>query len=85
MLPSIKLMSGPTYQQCNPLGCLSNIEVLYESPNAVVLNSDYVDVIWRAVDDVKKDGFKLDDFATYSISSYSGDSNRVNIMVLLSK
>lgn len=39
------------------------IDVLYESDKTVALKSHYSDAIWEAVDYVKSNGYKIDNFA----------------------
>jgi hypothetical protein len=55
------------------------IEVLYESANTVTIQSEYIDAVWRAVDYIKKDGYKIDDVVQYI------NYDDITIMVVLSK
>lgn len=64
--------------------CSSSVDVLYESPNTVALSSDYIDLIWKGVDDMKKYGYKIDDVVSYTTTSYTGRSS-INTMVIMSK
>lgn len=68
-----------------PDQCFPNVDVLYESPNTVVLKSQYIDAIWKAVDTVKKDGYQVDDITSYSITSIASSDNYVNLLVVMSK
>lgn len=55
------------------------VDTIYESNKTVVLKSDYVDAIWLAVDLLKADGFKLDNFVTFV------EYNDIVTMVVMSK
>ena len=59
------------------------VKVLYQDQSTVALQSVYVDVIWRAVAEVKKYGYKIDDITTYL--GDSGVSPTLNILVVMSK
>ncbi|TVP40761.1 hypothetical protein [Candidatus Nitrosocosmicus arcticus] len=61
------------------------IDVLYESDKTVTLESTYVDSIWRAVDAVKADGYKIDDVVQYETRAFSSDNIHLNFMVIMSK
>lgn len=61
------------------------IDVLHESDKTVTLESSYVDAIWRAVDAVKDDGFKIDDVIQYETSSSFSDFITLHFMVIMSK
>lgn len=61
------------------------IDVLYESDKTVTLESTYVDSIWKAVDVVKADGFKIDDVIQYETSSSFSDFITLHFMVVMSK
>jgi hypothetical protein len=68
-----------------PDQCIPTVDILYESPNTVVLKSQYIDAIWKAVDTVKKDGYQIDDITSYSITSMASSDNYVNLLVVMSK
>ena len=67
--------------------CSPNVDVLYESPHTIALKSQYIDAVWKAVDAIKKDGYKVDDITSYSITTPIGGSNDnyVNLLVVMSK
>ena len=69
------------------LPCVPTVNVLYEDPTTVVLTSSYIDTIWKAVSEVKKDGFKIDGMTSYTVTSGIGSSasNNVNLLVVLSR
>ena len=64
---------------------LSLIDVLYESDKTITLESNYADAIWRAVDAVKADGYKIDDVIEYETQGYLNDNVDLNFMVIMSK
>ncbi|ALI37215.1 hypothetical protein NMY3_03028 [Candidatus Nitrosocosmicus oleophilus] len=64
--------------------CSNRVDVLYESPNTVALSSDYIDLIWKGVDVIKKHGYKIDDVVSYTTTSYTGTGS-INTMVVMSK
>lgn len=68
-----------------PDQCIPTVDILYESPNTVVLKSQYIDVIWKAVDTIKKDVYQIDDITSYSITSMASSDNYVNLLVVMSK
>ena len=68
-----------------PDQCIPNVDILHESPNIVVLKSQYIDAIWKAVDAVKKDGYEIDDITSYSTTSMASSDNYVNLLVVMSK
>jgi hypothetical protein len=50
----------------------------------LVLKSGYIDVIWKAVELAKKEGYKIDGISTYiTTSEVSGGT--VNVLVAMSK
>ena len=61
--------------------------VLYESPETMAITSDKIDVIWNAVDEIKKGGYKIDDVTSYRITTETSfdSTNYVNILVVMSK
>lgn len=78
------------YQQCfsllGPEECFPAIEVLHQSPSTIVLKSDLIDVIWKAVDAVKKEGYEVDDVTSFFLSGIGSDSSQtVNILVVMSR
>jgi hypothetical protein len=69
-----------------PDQCIPTVDVLHQSPHTVVLKSQYIDSIWKAVDTVKKDGYQVDDMTSYSITGLgSSPNNYVNLLVVMSK
>src|SRR6476661_2694365 len=61
------LFSTEAYKTCAMANvCAQTIKVLYESPTTIVLTSEYADVLWQSVDLIKKDGYKIDGFTSYS-------------------
>lgn len=66
--------------------CIPAIDVLYEDPSTIVLQSQYIDIIWKAVAEVKKDGYIIDDITSFSLSGYSpGSGQTLNMLVVMSK
>lgn len=75
------------YQKCsefNPDLCTPTINILYESPTTLALSSENIDTIWKAVDEIKKDGYKIDDITSYDITAFES-TTYVNILVVMSK
>ena len=59
------------YQLCvedsaSDLPCVPIINVLYEDPTLLVLQSDYIDIIWRGVAIAQKEGYKIDSMTSYA-------------------
>lgn len=90
--------NNPVYQECENRNsietstsspfCISVIRVVYESSDLVVLESDQNDLIWHAVGEVKKQGYKIDDFEKYFDVSSGFDYSSSPVlytMVVLSK
>lgn len=78
------------FQKCYdfmPDECIPTVDILYQSPKTIALKSDYIDAVWKAVDEIKKDGYKIDDITSYSVTSGFGSStsNYVNLLVVMSK
>ncbi|MGH9977788.1 MAG: hypothetical protein ACRD8Z_18425 [Nitrososphaeraceae archaeon] len=69
------------------LPCVPVIEVLYEDPTLLVLQSNYIDTIWKGVALAKKEGYQIDSMTSYAASSsYLSDSpQRINLLVAMSK
>jgi hypothetical protein len=65
--------------EIDPSRCVDTIDVLYQDNSTIALKSNYIDVIWKAVSIVKKDGYKLDGFSTYAADS------DINTLVVMSK
>jgi hypothetical protein len=63
--------------------CLPVVDVLYQDGSTVTLSSDYVDIIWKAVAEVKKSGFKVDAMTSYPDTERGGTD--VNILVVMSR
>lgn len=68
-----------------PDQCIPTVDILHQSPNTVVLKSQYIDAVWKAVDTIKKDGYEIDDITSYSITSMASSDNYVNLLVVMSK
>ncbi len=69
-----------------PGTCIPTIDALYQSPTLVVIKSQYIDTVWKAVDTIQKDGYKVDAITSYSITSGGPSStNYVNLLVAMSK
>jgi hypothetical protein len=85
-----KLFSeGKEFQRClifTPDQCSPIVTVLYERPTFITLQSKYIDSIWKAVDLIEKDGYKIQGLTSYSITSDVGrtSKNYVNLLVVLS-
>ena len=78
-----------TFQNCvdltsGPPLCVPSINVYYEDPSTIALESDKVDLIWKAVAEVKKSGYKIDAITSYPLTSY-GQTTNVHILVVMSK
>jgi hypothetical protein len=71
------------FQTCGFVGnlteCTPSVRALYEDPTLLVLESDYVDVIWKAVARAHKEGYQIDALTTYSSPS------SLNLPVAMSK
>ena len=68
------------------LGCAQTVNVLYEDPALLVLESGYVDAIWKGVALAQKEGYQIDAMTSYSISGPSPSSGKtVNLLVAMSK
>ena len=66
-------------------GCVQPINVLYHDPSLLVLQSDYVDVIWKGVARAQKEGYQVDAMTSYPISGPAENSpNHVNLLVSMS-
>jgi hypothetical protein len=59
--------------------------VLYQSSETIVLKSNTIDVVWRAVDVVKKDGYQIDDITSFAVSRLTSSTQDINILVVMSK
>ena len=66
--------------ECTPL-----IDVLYQDPTLLVLTSDYIDVIWKAVARAQKEGYQIDAITTYTGAGTTTTSNSLNLLVAMSK
>ena len=73
------------YSELEPEECFPTIDVLYQSPETITLKSDTIDVIWKAVDLIKKDGYIIDDITSYPVSSLIDSRQNINILVVMSK
>ena|SRR5687768_15751485 len=63
------MFSTSEYETCSrqlPDLCTDTITIIHESPTTVVLSSEYGDILWSSVDLIKKDGYKLEGFTSYS-------------------
>lgn len=68
------------------LQCVPVINVLYEDPTFLVLQSDYIDIIWKGVANAQKEGYKIDSMTSYAASGVLTDSpQRINMLVAMSK
>jgi hypothetical protein len=66
--------------------CFPVIDVLYHDPSLLVLQSDYVDVIWKGVAQAQKEGYQIDAITSYAVSRNSlGGTTDVNLLVAMSK
>ena len=66
--------------ECTPL-----IDVLYHDPTLLVLTSDYIDVIWKAVARAQKEGYQIDAITTYTGAGTTTTSSSLNLLVAMSK
>ena len=60
------------------------VNVVYQGPIMLVLKSSYIDVIWKAVELAKKEGYKIDGISTYMTTSQVSRGT-VNVLVAMSK
>ena len=71
--------------------CSPAIVVLYEDPSTIVLEATVVrqnqfeDITWKAVAEVRKDGYRIDDITTFSPSGNDPTSETVDMLVVMSK
>lgn len=75
------------YATYPPTGCHDAIDMLYQDNSTIALKSQNMDMIWKAVLIVKKDGYKIDGISTYVTPEAVGTDifNTVNILVAMSK
>lgn len=73
------------YSVIEPEQCFPTIDVLYQSPETIVLKSETIDVLWKGVDLVKKDGYKIDDITSYAVSRMLDSTQDINILVVMSR
>jgi hypothetical protein len=68
------------------VGCVPTIDVLYQDPTLLVLQSEYIDIIWKGVALAQKEGYRIDAMTSYAVSGALSDSpNRINLLVTMSK
>jgi hypothetical protein len=78
------LSENREFQICVGGICAHAVDVVYQGPIMLVLKSGYIDVIWKAVELAKKEGYKIDGISTYiTTSEVSGGT--VNVLVAMSK
>jgi hypothetical protein len=77
--------TGEEFQACYEGECFQVIDVIYHDPTLLVLQSDYVDVIWKGVAQAQKEGYQIDAMTSYAISSLAGRGSNVNLLVAMSK
>lgn len=75
------------FRQCYGLGtiCVTAIDVLFESPNTLALSSQFPELVWMAVDEVKKVGYKIDDVTTFETMGFSSNVPSTNFLVIMSR
>src|SRR6478609_2384247 len=81
------LFSSKAYQTCSvytPDFCTQTIKVIHESPTTIVLTSEYSDALWQAVDMIKRDGYKMDGFNSYSAEAALSSQPSIHTTVVLS-
>jgi hypothetical protein len=49
--------------------CSQAIEVLFDSEDLLVMQSNYADIIWNAVHDAMERGYQIQDVQTYAAES----------------
>ena len=55
-------------------------------PTLLVLQSDYIDIIWKGVANAQKEGYRIDAMTSYAVSGVLTDSpQRINLLVAMSK
>jgi hypothetical protein len=78
-----KLLSQKEFKVCRTSGCFQAVKVVYQSPIMLVLDSTDIDVIWKAVEVAKKEGYKIDGISTYIPTNQLEPT--VNVLVAMSK
>jgi hypothetical protein len=73
------------FQTCITGTCIPILDVVYQGPIMLVLKSTYIDVIWKAVEVAKKEGYKVDGISTFITSGLSCTGADVNVLVAMSK
>jgi hypothetical protein len=63
--------NGLTVEQGGQTGftCSQAIEVLFDSEDLLVMQSNYADIIWNAVHDAMERGYQIQDVQTYAAES----------------
>ena len=74
------------YQHCleNTSSCSPTVNVLYESPNTLVLKSHSMNPLWKAVDKVKKSGYSIDAVTYLPNANTSNPNAPFDILVIMS-
>jgi hypothetical protein len=68
--------------------CFPAVDVAYQGPTMLVFKSGYLDIVWKAVELAKKEGYKIDGVSTYTTTSErigGGTSGTINVLVVMSK
>lgn len=64
---------------------MTAIDILFESSNTLVLSSQFPELVWMAVDEVKKVGYKIDDVTTFETMGFSSNVPSTNFLVIMSR
>lgn len=80
-----EIAGSPFPSQLSKNPCISRVDVLYQSPHTLGLSSKYVDIIWKAVDIAKTQGYKVDGITSYITRSSSDESGSVNVLMSMSR
>jgi hypothetical protein len=76
------------FQSCFGGTCVPAVDVAYQGPIMLVLKSGYLDIVWKAVELAKKEGYKIDGISTFNTTSErigGGTSGAINVLVVMSK
>ena len=65
--------------------CTQAVKIYYESPTTIALTSKYSDALWQDVDLIKKDGYRMDGFTSYSAEAALTIAPSIHTAVVMSK
>jgi hypothetical protein len=77
-----KILAGKAFERCTPhtdylgnvvnpprLDCFPIVDVLYQGKKMLVLDSYYVDAIWKAVEIARENGYTIDGISNYATNT----------------